>query len=143
VRRSTLLLSAVLAVGTLTGCSGGGPYCDAVDAAKEPLTTFGQRNDGAFASYADATTKIAKVAPADVQKEWKAIARATRKVVAAHRKAEVPMQDMKDEVTVNSLSQDDLDRIQTAYEEFNDTAIQRRDMVQDVHDECGIDLSDK
>jgi len=143
VRRSTLLLSVALGLGTLTGCSGGGPYCDAVDRGQEPLKTFGTRTSAAFASYADVTSAVAKAAPADVKEEWQAVAKATRGVVSAYEKAGVRIQDMKDEEKVNALAQADLDRIQAASEAFNDTASQRKELAQHVHDECGIDLSDK
>lgn len=127
----------------LTGCSGGGPYCDAARAGEDSLTTFGELNNAAFTSYAEVTTDIAKAAPADVEKEWKAVAKATRRVLAAHRKADIRIQDMTDEVAVNALSQEDLDTIQVANEAFNDTATQRRDLAQHLHDECGIDLPKK
>lgn len=143
MRRSTLLLSVVLALSTLAGCSGGGPYCDAVDRGREPLTSFGTRTSDAFATYADVTADVAKVAPADVKKQWQAVAKATRAVVKAYDKADVRIQDMKDEAKVNSLSKADLDRIQAASESFNDTASQRQELAQHVHDECGIDLSEK
>ncbi|MCD9153001.1 hypothetical protein [Aeromicrobium duanguangcaii] len=143
MRRPILLLCLVLGLGTLTGCSGGGPYCDAIDDAKEPLTSFGKQTDAAFASYAKVTKDIAEVAPEDVKKEWQAIAKATRKVVVAHRKADFRLQDMKDEVKVNALSQQDIDRITAAHEAFNDTRSQRVAVVENVDDECGIDLSEK
>lgn len=127
----------------VTGCSGGGPYCDAVDEAKEPLTTFGERTDASYATYAEVTAAIAEVAPADAAKDWKAIARATKKVVVAHRKADFALEDMKDEVKVNALSQADIDRITAAHEAFNDTKSQRENVVRHVDDECGIDLSKK
>lgn len=127
----------------LTGCSGGGPYCDAARDGEDSLTTFGELNNAAFTSYAEVTTDIAKVAPADVEKEWKAVAKATRRVLAAHEKADIRIQEMTDEVAVNALSQEDLDRIQVANEAFNDTATQRRDLAQHLHDECGIDLPKK
>ncbi len=127
----------------LTGCSGGGPYCDAADRGEDSLKTFGQLDSAAFTSYAEVTTDIAKSAPKDVQAEWKAVAKATRRVVAAHDKADIRIQDMTDEEAVNALSQDDLDRIQAANEAFNDTATQRRDLAQHLHDECGIDLPKK
>lgn len=133
----------VLGLGLVTGCSAGGPYCDAARDGEDSLASFGTLDDASFASYAKVTTSIAKAAPADVEEEWKAVARATRRVVAAHRKADIRIQDMTDEVAVNALSQEDLDRIQTANEAFNDTASQRRDLAQHLHDECGIDLPKK
>lgn len=143
VRRPTLALCVVLGLGVLTGCSGGGPYCDAARDGEDSLKDFGRVNSAAFVSSAKVTTAIAKEAPEDVREEWKAVAKATRGVVAAHRKADVRLQDMTKESTVNALSQDDLDRIQAANEAFNDTATQRRDLAQHLHDECGIDLPKK
>ncbi|GAA3526957.1 hypothetical protein AFL01nite_04260 [Aeromicrobium flavum] len=144
MRRPTLLLlSAVLGLGTVAGCSGGGPYCDAVDDAKEPLTSFGRQTDAAYAEYAQVTADIAEVAPESVRKDWRTIAKATKKVVIVHRKAGFRLQDMKDEVKVNALSQQDIDRITAAHEAFNDTRTQRLAVVEHVDDECGIDLSEK
>ncbi|WP_153303057.1 hypothetical protein [Aeromicrobium choanae] len=143
MRRPSLLLSVVLGLATLTGCSGGGPYCDAVDDGRESLATFGQQNDAAFATYADVTTKVAHEAPEDIAQEWTDIAKATKKVVIAHRKADFALEDMKSEEKVNALSQQDIDRITAAHEAFNDTKAQREDVVEHVHDECGIDLSKK
>ena len=136
------MLSAVLGLGTLAGCSGGGPYCDAVDRGEESLKSFGQQTSAAYATYADVTTDIAKNAPADVKEQWQAVAKATRAVVAAHRKADVRIQDMKSEEKVNALSKADLERIQAANEAFNDTATQRRELAQHVNDEGGTNLSD-
>ncbi|GAA2073744.1 hypothetical protein IDH50_13210 [Aeromicrobium tamlense] len=143
MRRPSLLLSVVLGLATLAGCSGGGPYCDAVDAGREPLATFGEQSDAAFSTYADVTTKISRVAPADVKKEWKSIAVSTKKVVIAHRTSGLALEDMKDEVKVNALSKQDIDQITAAHEAFNDTKAEREDVVEHVHDECGIDLSKK
>jgi hypothetical protein len=144
VRRPTLLLlSAVLGLGAMTGCSAGGPYCDAVDEAKEPLISFGRQTDAAYAEYARVTADIAEVAPESVQKDWRAVAKATKRVVNAHRRADFRLQDMKDEVKVNALSQEDIDRITAAHEAFNDTRTQRFTVVEHVDDECGIDLSEK
>ncbi|MBC9225225.1 hypothetical protein GL325_02700 [Aeromicrobium sp. 636] len=143
MRRPILMLCLVLGLGTVAGCSGGGPYCDAIDEAKEPLTSFGKQTDTAFASYAEVTQDIAEVAPAEVKKEWQAIAKATRRVVVAHRKADFRLQDMKDEVKVNALSKEDIDRITAAHEAFNDTKSQRVTVVENVDAECGIDLSQK
>jgi len=143
VRRSTLLLTVVLGLGALGGCSGGGPYCEAVDRGRDTLATFGERTDEAYAAYAEVTADIAAVAPSDVRQEWKAIAKATRRVVKAQKKAGVRLQDMDDDEVVNALTQADIDRLDAAYEAFNDTKTQRKDMVRHVHDECGIDLSEK
>lgn len=137
------MLSVVLGLGTLSGCSGGGPYCDAVDRDKDVLASFGQRTDEAYASYAEVTAGIAKVAPEGVKKEWDEIAAATQDVVAAHGEADIRLQDMKSEEKLNALSKADLDRINAAYEAFNDTKTQREDVVRNVDDECGIDLSEK
>ena len=143
VRRPALLLCLALGLGTLTGCSGGGPYCDAIDRGEDALKSFGRQTSAAYATYADVTADIAKVAPADVKKQRQAVAKATRQVVVAHRKADVRIQDMKSEDKVNALSQADLERIQAANEAFNDTATQRRELAQHVKDECGTDLSDQ
>jgi len=133
----------VLGLATLTGCSGGGPYCDAVDDGRDALTTFGQQSDAAFATYADVTTQVAHAAPDDIAEEWTDIAKATKKVVIAHRKADFALEDMKVEEKVNALSQQDIDQITAAHEAFNDTKTQREDVVEHVNDACGIDLSKK
>lgn len=137
------MLSVILSLGLLAGCSGGGPYCDAVDRDKDALTSFGQRTDEAYATYADVTAEIAEVAPDGIKKQWNVISKATNKVVAAHRKANIRLQDMKSEEKLNALSQADIDRINAAHEAFNDTKSQREDVVRNVDDECGIDLSKK
>lgn len=143
MRRSALFLSAVLGLGVLTGCSGGGPYCDAIDRNRDTLTSFGALTDEAYGTYADVTTEIAEVAPDAVAKEWKAIAKATRRVVKAHDKAGIRLEDMDVEEKANALSQTDIDRLTEVYEAFADTRSQRQEVVEHAHDECGIDLSEK
>jgi len=143
VRRSVLALCVVLSVGTLTGCSGGGPYCEAVDEAKATFTTFDQRTRANFEANADAATAVAKVAPDDVRKQWRQIAKATRQVVKAQQKAGIALEDLKAEEKVNALSRSDIDRLDQAFAAFNDTKEQREDVVRNVRDECGIDLSEQ
>ncbi len=143
VRRSALALSFVLGLGTLTGCSGGGPYCDAVDDAKAQLTGFSAKTQANFADNAAAVAAIAEVAPEDVQQQWNKIAKVTKRVVNAQKKSGIAMEELDDEERLNALSQADIDRINAAFEAFNDTVEQREDVVRNVSDECGIDLSEK
>lgn len=143
MRRIGFLTSLVLGLSLLSSCSAGGPYCDAVDAARDELTTFGTRTNAAFAAYADAVESIAESASAPIDEQWTQIAEATREVIAAHRDAGLRLQDMDDEVKVNALSREGIDRIDAAHEAFNDTRTQRAEVVRDVHDQCGIDLSEK
>lgn len=143
MRRSVLALCVLLALGGLTGCSGGGPYCDAVDASRDTLTSFDERTEQGFAANAEATAAIAEVAPAGVKKQWRQIAKVTKRVTSAQQKAGIALEDLLDDAKVDALSQADIDRLDAAFEAFNDTKQQREDVVKNVNDECGIDLSQK
>lgn len=143
VRRSAPALLLVIGLGTLSGCSGGGPYCDAVDEAKTQLTGFSTKSQADFADNAAAVAAIAKVAPKDVQEQWNQVAKATKRVVNAQRKAGIALEDLAEEERINALSQADIDRLNKAFTTFNDTKEQREDVVRSVHDQCGIDLSDQ
>lgn len=126
-----------------SGCSGGGPYCDAVDTAKDQLVGFNRVTQQNFADNAKAVTAITEVAPADIKPTWLVVDKATTRVVNAQRKAGIALEDLKSQDKVDALSQADIERLNKAFDAFNDTREQREDVVKNVNDECGIDLSEK
>lgn len=128
-------------LGALSGCSGGGPYCDAVDEAQDSLRSFGTSTSAAYEQYAKDTAAIARVAPEATAKQWTQIAEATQGVVDAQRAAGIKLEDMKKTDEVDALSRDDIEKLNRAYEAFNATQDQRKAVVKDVQDTCGIDLA--
>ena len=133
--------AAVLAATTLAGCFGSDPYCDAVEKHEETLNTFGaERTDAAYAEYAASAQEIAKAAPEDITADWETIAEVTNGVIAAQEAAGVPLDDMGDTDTVAQLSQEQRDALNASYQAFNDTVEQRKAVVADIDDRCGVTL---
>ena len=132
-----------MAVGSLTGCSGGGPYCDAIDENADVFAKFNKLTQANFEANAAAAAEVAKVAPAEISPQWTSISTATADVLSALEKSQIKLEDMKSEEQTNALSQADIDRLDKAFGEFNDTREDREDVVAHAQDECGIDLSKK
>jgi len=125
----------------LAGCSAHGQYCDAVESAQPKLVDFGKKSTKAFASYAKVTKEIADVAPEDVAKEWKTISEATGAVVKEQRSAKIDLSDMDERAKLGSLSREQINDLNQAYLDFNDTQQARKAVVADVKEKCKIDLT--
>ncbi|MBM9464917.1 hypothetical protein JL108_15810 [Aeromicrobium sp. YIM 150415] len=131
----------LLATTTLSGCFGSDPYCDAVKEHEETLNSFGaERTDAAYADYATAAKEIAEAAPESIAPDWETIAEVTDGVIAAQSEAGVPLENMGDSDTVAQLSQEQRDALNASYQAFNDTVEQRRAVVADIDDQCGVTL---
>lgn len=136
--RAALLLTLVLVLG---GCGGENPYCTSVENARATLDTFGaERTDEAFAGYARTMTSIAGQAPASSQDDWTELADATQGVITAHEEVGFALEDMTDADAREGLSEGDIEQLNAAYEAFNDTQDQRKAIIADVDDVCGIEL---
>lgn len=135
-------LTTALMVMPLVGCSGGGPYCEAVEKYESTLQTFGAtKSDAEFAKYAAATTAIAKVSPEAAQKDWQTLADRTSAVIKAQKKTGLALEDMTKADKVENLSAAEIAAVNKAYEKWNDTADQRKAVVTSIDDECGITLT--
>lgn len=137
-------VALTLVTASLAGCFGGGsPYCDAVEKNEKTLNSFGaERTDEAYASYAKAASTIADEAPKEIAADWKAIADGTQAVIAAQEASGVPLEDMDDSAVVAELPADQREALNAAYQTFNDTVEQRKSVVADIDDRCGITLQE-
>lgn len=140
--RSAAVVGTISVVAlTLGGCGSQSPYCEAVDAQQKTLESFdADHTDAGYARYATAVESVAKKAPADTAKEWKAIASATRGVVSAHEQVGFKLEDMDDATKRQGLSEGDIETLNTAYAAFNDTKKQRAAVVADAEKTCDIQL---
>lgn len=137
----TALITTAVAGAMLSACGGEDPYCAAVTEHQKVLNSFGdKRTDAGFTSYGKAAKAIGAVAPDTVKQDWTTLASVTTGVLAAHQKVGIPLEDMTDPAKVEALSSDDLKRLNTAYDAFNDTAAQRKAVVADVKTACDITL---
>jgi len=137
------LVSVVMLLPFLSGCSAYGQYCDAVEKAQPQLLDFGKKSTKAFAEYSKLSQQIADVAPEDVADDWTAIAKATGEVAAEHRSAHIDLADMDDSAMTGSLTRDQIKALNQAYLNFNDTQQARKTVVADVLERCKIDLAEK
>ncbi|MFL6090356.1 MAG: hypothetical protein ACJ71Z_09475 [Aeromicrobium sp.] len=135
VAGATLLLTA------LTGC-GTSPYCKAVEDNKVALNSLGeQKTNAAYVEYAQAFRAVVQVAPAGIRKDWSRLADVTQGVVVAQRKAGISLEDMLVPDKIAQVPPDKLKLLNDAYEAFNNTTAERKAVVKNVKDECGIVLS--
>lgn len=140
-KTAAVLVTAVVAGSVLAGCGGDDPYCAAVKDNKSALDTFGKkRTDAGFTRYADALRAITTTAPDSSKDDWAKLGSVTSRVVKAHKKAGIALQDMDDPAKVGRLSAADLKSLNNAYAAFNDTTKQRTAVVKDVKDVCGVTL---
>jgi outer membrane murein-binding lipoprotein Lpp len=139
-RTATVLVTTIVAATTLAGC-GGSAYCDAVSKNEKTLNTFGQkRTNAAYANYAKVFADVGKESPPAVKKDWTALAKATRGIIAAQDKADIKLEDMRDTAKVKKLNPATLKDLNEAYEAFNATTKQRNAVVKNVLQECDIKL---
>lgn len=131
---------AAILLSTLTGC-GQSEYCKAVDANKVAINSLGEKkSNDAFLSYARAFRTVAKVAPASVRKDWTKMADVTQAVVTAQVQAGVSLEQTSGE-TLAKVPLEKREKLNAAYEAFNDTANERKAVVKNVKDECEITLT--
>lgn len=132
---------AALLLATLTGC-GQSEYCKAVEDHRVALDSLGEkRTNAAYLSYARAFRAVANVAPPTIRKDWAKLADVTSDVVNAQRQAGISLEDMLVEEKLTEVPPDKLELLNEAYEAFNDTPDERKAVVKNVEDECGITLS--
>lgn len=134
-----VVLTAVLGLGA--GCSSPTPYCQKVEDDQKALDAFGkERTTAAFTADAKRFRELAELAPASVADDWTALAEATERVLFAHRKTRLPLEDAEDPAALAELDDEQVDRINVAYEKFNATSKQRAAVVKNVASECDISL---
>jgi len=137
----TVLAAAMIALATLSGC-GQSEYCRAVDDNKVALNSLGEKKtNAAYLQYAQSFRTVANVAPPGIRKDWAKLADVTRGVVTAQRKAGISMEDMLVEQKITQVPPQKLKLLNEAYEAFNNTTDERKAVVKNVKDECGITLS--
>lgn len=141
IRTATGVAGAVLLLALLTGC-GTSPYCQVVEDNKVALNSLGEkRTDAAYLSYARAFRSVANVAPANVRKDWTKLADVTNDVVKAQRQAGISLEDMLVEDKITQVPPEKLKLLNDAYAAFNGTSAERKAVVKNAKDECGITLS--
>lgn len=137
---ATLILTLVVSV-VLTGCGGDDPYCVAIKENRASLDGFGQtRTDAAFAKNAKTVRSIAMTSPDKVKDDWSKLGEVTDGVVKAHKSAGIALEDMSDTAKVDALDENELKALNKAYDEFNDTAAERKAVVANVKSACDITL---
>jgi hypothetical protein len=142
-KTAVVLVAALSALSVLSGCGGDDAYCAAVKDNKAALNGFlTKKTDAAFTGYVKAARAITATAPDSSKDEWAKVASATDRVLKAHRKAGISIQDlMNDPDERAKLDEADLASIQKTFDAFNKTAEQRTAVVKDVKDVCDITLS--
>nr|MCW2728709.1 hypothetical protein [Aeromicrobium sp.] len=139
-KTAAVLVTAVVSMTVLAGCSGEDPYCAAVKEQKSVLDSFGKkRTDASFATYAKAVRAITSTAPDTIKDDWAKLGSVTDGVVKAHQKAGIKLEDMTPE-NLQKVDSDDLKTLNAAYEKFNGTTTQRTAVVKDVKTACDITL---
>ena len=140
-RAAAGLAAAAVLLSTLAGC-GKSEYCQAVEDHQVALGSLGEkRTNAAYLSYARAFRAVAKVAPPTVRTDWAKLADVTSAVVTAQRQAGISLEDMLVEDKLTQVPPEKLELLNDAYEAFNDTPNERKAVVKNVEDECGITLS--
>jgi hypothetical protein len=140
-RAVTGVAGAAILLATLTGC-GQSEYCKAVEDNQVALNSLGEkRTNAAYRSYARAFRAVANLAPPTIRKDWTKLADVTSDVLKAQRQAGISLEDMLVDDKLVQVPSDKLELLNTAYEAFNNTADERKAVVKNVKDECGITLS--
>ena len=140
-RTATGVAAAAILLATLTSC-GQSEYCKAIEDNQVALNSLGEkRTDAAYRSYARAFRAVANLAPPSIRKDWTKLADVTSDVVKAQREAGISLEDMLVDDKLIQVPPDKLELLNTAYEAFNNTADERKAVVKNVKDECGITLS--
>ncbi|MBD8606184.1 hypothetical protein IFT73_04910 [Aeromicrobium sp. CFBP 8757] len=140
-RTAAAVVATLLGAGLLGGCGGDSPYCAAVKENQSALDSFGTKvSDKTFAREARAVRAIAATDPAKVGDDWTAIDKAMRRVLSAQKKTGMTFADLNDPEQRADADSDDLETVTKAYGVFNDTAQQRKAVVEDVETTCDVTL---
>ena len=141
-RTAAALVTALVATSVLSACGGDSPYCSAVKDNQPALDSFGKKTtDATFAKQANAVRTIAATDPDKVAKDWRAIDKAMRGVLAAQRRTKLSFADLADPDKRAAADADDITTVNKAYSAFNDTSRQRLAVVRDVASTCKVTLS--
>lgn len=143
MNRIVAALVTATAVGSLlAGCGGDSPYCAAVKENQKALETFNAKpSTKTYTTYAEAVKAIRAEAPAAVKSDWTKLGTAIDGVLAAQKKADIPLEDVADTSKVEQLDSDDLATLKKAYDAFNKTAPQRKAIVADIQKTCDVSLA--
>ena len=140
-RTASRVAAAAILLPMLTSC-GQSEYCKAVEDNQVALNSLGEkRTNAAYLSYARAFRAVANLAPPTIRRDWIKLADVTSDVVKAQRQAGISLEDMLVDDKLVQVPSDTLELLNTAYEAFNNTADERKAVVKNVKDECGITLS--
>jgi hypothetical protein len=140
-RTAAVVAATLLGSALLGGCGGDSPYCSAVKDNQAALNSFGTAvSDKTFAREARAVRTIAATEPAKVGDDWTAIDKAMRRVLSAQEKTGLTFADLADPDRRAEADGDDVETINKAYSAFNDTAQQRKAVVEDVTATCDVTL---
>jgi hypothetical protein len=141
-KTAAALATTLLAAAVLSGCGGDSAYCAAVKDNQRALDSFGTTpTDAAFAKEARAVRRVAATDPEKVADDWSAIDRAMRGVQKAQKKAGITFDGLNDPEKRAEADDADVEAIQKAYARFNDTAKQRKTVVDDVKKTCDVTLT--
>lgn len=140
-KAAALTVTMALAAVTLAGCGGDSEYCASVKENVAVLDSFGKKKtDSAFQKYRRTTNTIAKLAPAPVDKDWKALGKSLIDVRDAQKTAGLTMQKTTAEA-VAGLSTLQSTGLSSAYEDFTEAVADHGTKIKDqVKDECGVTL---
>lgn len=140
-RTAAVVAVTLLGGSLLGGCGGDSPYCAAVKQNQAALNSFGTAvSDATFAKEAKAVRAVAATDPEKTAKDWTAIDKAMRTVLKAQKKTGMTFADLGDPDKRAAADSDDIETINKAYGAFNDTAEQRKAVVEDVSSTCDVTL---
>ncbi len=141
MRRLAGAVALVAALGVTAGCGGASPYCEQVEKDQKALDSFGEeRTTAAFTADAKRFRALAKLAPESVADDWTRLADETERVLFAHQKSGLALEDADDPARLAELDDSAIERINGAYEKFNATTKERAAVVKNVASECDISL---
>jgi hypothetical protein len=140
-KTAAALATTLIAAAVLSGCGGDSAYCTAVKDNQRALNSFGTATtDAAFAKEARAVRRIAATDPEKIGRDWTSIDTAMRGVLKAQKKAGITFDGLNDPEKRAEADDADVEAIQKAYGRFNDTAKQRKAVVEDVKKTCDVTL---
>ncbi|MDO9400748.1 MAG: hypothetical protein Q7T46_04740 [Polaromonas sp.] len=135
------LVTCVTAAAVLSGCGGDSPYCATVRDTEAQLRAIGSAQDDAdLARAAGAANRIATVAPAPVDADWKGIADALTSFATTLKKVGVTYQDLLAQQNLQDLTDADRTELRASLAELekaNDPTVTKR-INDQVQDECDI-----
>ncbi len=135
MRPFVLALVVTAASTTLSAC-GTSSYCTAVEKHRAAFDGTAVTT-ASLTELAEALRAIEPEAPTHIADEFAAVAAAVETLLEAESAAGVPVEELTHGDVVD-LSEDDTAELRAAYQEFNDTALERRHIAEDVADDCDI-----